>query len=92
MANSRNYDSSLNGNLNVIGKKIQEYRENADISRQALSNKLMIIGIDIPSNSIYDIEVGTRTIVDYEICAIAKVLKLPVQDLLIDYYNSLDNI
>lgn len=91
MANSRNY-SVLNGKLNIIGNKIQEYRENSSLSRQVLSNKLMILGIDISANSIYDIEAGTRTVVDFEICAIAKVLKVPVENLLIDYYNSLDNI
>lgn len=49
------------------------------------------MGFDIPANSIYDIEVGTRTITDFEICAIAKALKIPVESLLTDYYNSLDN-
>lgn len=91
MANSRNY-SMLNGKLNVIGEKIYKYRIEHDLSRQFVSDKLMILGFDISANSIYDIEKGTRTITDYEICAIAKVFKLPVGKLLEDYYNSLENI
>lgn len=51
----------------------------------------MIMGYDIPSASIYDIEVGTRTVSDYEICAIAKALNINVTDLLEDYYNSIES-
>ena len=88
MANSRNYQI-LNGKLNVTGKLIKYYREKLNLSRQVLSNKLIMIGVDIPANSIYDIENGTRTVVDFEICAIAKVLKINVNDLLNEYYNSI---
>ena len=90
MANARNY-SILNGKLNVVGNQIQKYRKDANISRQTLSDRLMIMGFDISANSIYDIENGTRTVVDYDICAIAKALKIPVQNLLMDYYNSIEN-
>lgn len=92
MANSRNYPSALNGNLNAIGTKIYQYRKKLNLSEQELSNRLIMLGIDIPVKSIYHIEQGTRTVVDFEICAIAKVFKIPVQYLLDDYYNSLDNI
>lgn len=90
MANSRNYSNIPNGKLNVIGSKIQLYRKEFPLSRQELSDKLILLGIDIPEKAIYHLEKGTRTIVDFEICAIAKVLKIPVQNLLIDYYDSLD--
>ena len=91
MANSRNY-STLDGKLNVTGKLINQYREKLNLSRQVLSDKLIMIGIDIPANSIYDIEAGTRTVVDFEVCAIAKIFKIPVEYLLNDYYNSLENV
>lgn len=92
MANSRNYSNIANGKLNVTGKIVEKYRKQSKLSRQALSNKLILIGIDISSSSIYDIEKGLRTLADYEICAISKVLKLPADALLIDYYNSLDEL
>ncbi len=34
----------------------------------------MIMVIDIPVQSIYDLETGNRGILDYELCAIAKCL------------------
>lgn len=89
MANTRNYPSSLKGNLNVIGSKIYEYRKKLNLSEQAFSDKLILLGVDIPAKSIYHIEAGTRTVVDFEICAIAKILGISVQELLNDYYNSL---
>ena len=92
MANKRNYDSSLNSKKNITGYKIQQYRKNLNLTKQELSNRLIMLGVDIPSKSIYHIEKGTRTVVDFEICAIAKILKIPVQNLLNDYYNSLDAI
>lgn len=51
-----------------------------------------MIGFDVPANSIYEIKAGKRTIVDYEICAIAKVLKISVNNILNYYYNSLDSV
>lgn len=92
MANSRDFSNLPKGTVNITAKIIEKYRKNAKLSRKSLSDKLLLIGFDISMNAIYDIEKGTRTVTDYEICAIAKALKLPIQDLLIDYYNSLDEI
>lgn len=89
MANAKNY-SVLNGKLNITGLVIKDFRVKYNLSRQQLSDKLMIMGYDIPANSIYDIEVGTRTVSDYEICAIAKALTISVSELLDSYYNSID--
>ena len=50
------------------------------------------MGYDISANSIYDIEVGARSVADFEICAIAKALELPVQNFLEDYYNTIEAI
>jgi len=91
MANSKNY-SVLNGKLNITGSKILQFRQKSKLSRQALSNKLMIMGYDISANSIYDIEVGARSVADFEICAIAKALELPVQNFLEDYYNTIEKM
>lgn len=91
MSNSRNYNI-LNGKLNITGEIIYKYRKSLNLSRQSLSDKLIMLGIDIPATSIYEIEKGTRTIVDFEICGISKVLKIPPEILLNDYYKSLDNV
>ena len=60
------------------------------MSRQALSDKLILFGIDISSQSIFDIEKGTRTVIDYELCAIAKILDTTSDELMEDFKHYLD--
>lgn len=90
--NNRKYIDKLNGNLNIVGKKISKIRKEKKISRQHLSNQLMLLGVDISSQSIYDIENGLRTIVDYELCAIAKTLNTTADELMQDFKNYIDSI
>lgn len=78
------------GKLNVIGTNIKYYRELNNIPYQKLSNMLMLYGIDIHKQSIYNIEIGIRTVVDYEICAFAKCFNITPNDLLKDYFNNLE--
>ena len=52
----------------------------------------MLIGIDISTQSIYDIEIGKRTVLDYELCAFAKVLNTSADELLKDFKASLDKV
>ena len=85
MNNSR----KVNGNLNVVGNKIKHYRESNNLSYQKLSDKLMLLGVDIHKQAIYNIEIGKRTVVDYELCAFAKCFGITVNDLTDEYYNNL---
>lgn len=80
MKNSRNF----NGKLNIIGDKIKFYRIKNKLSYQKLSDKLMLMGIDIHKQALYRIEHGQRTIVDYELFALAKCLNISLDDLLVD--------
>ena len=77
------------GNLNVVGEKIKYYRELNKLSYQKLSDKLMLLGIDIHKQAIYNIEVGKRTIVDFELCAFAKCFGISVNDLTDEYFEKL---
>lgn len=79
------------GKLNVIGENIKFYREKAGISYQKLSDKLMILGIDIHKQALYNIEIGIRTVVDYELCAIAKCLNITINDLVKDYWEEINS-
>lgn len=90
--NTRKYIDKLDGKLNTIGNNIKIAREKQKISRQTLSDKLMILGIDISAQSIFDIETGSRTVVDYELCAIAKILNISADILLKDFKKYLDSI
>lgn len=85
MNNSRKSD----GKLNVVGDKIRYYRQKNNYSYQALSDKLMLLGIDIHKQAIYNIEKGIRTVVDYELCAFAECFKISVNDLVKDYKETL---
>lgn len=82
MANSRR---KYNDKMNISGMRVKEYRKLRKLSREELSNKLMLIGIDVPGQAIANLENGTRTIVDYELCGIAEVLDISILDLLKDY-------
>ena len=90
--NARKYLENLNGKINTIGKNIQNKREKLGYSRQYVSDRLMNYGIDISSHSLYDIEIGKRTIIDYELAAIAKILEISADELLKDFYKFLDNV
>ncbi len=78
-----------NEKSNVIGPIIQKLRKSQKMSREALSNKLMMLGIDINSDGIYKIEKGRRIIKDFELSAFSIVLNVPETELLKDFKNEL---
>ena len=90
MSNNRNPYNGLKGRLNVTGENINRIRVQQNLSAQALSDKLILFGIDISSQSIFDIEKGTRTVIDYELCAIAKILDTTSDELMEDFKHYLD--
>lgn len=85
MRNARNKE----GQLNVVANKIRYYRELNNLSYQKLSDKLMLYGIDIHKQAIYNIEKGKRTVVDYELCGFAKCFNIDVNALVSDYFDEL---
>lgn len=90
--NTRKYIDNLGGKLNIVGNNIKIAREKNNLSRQTISDQLMILGIDISSQSIFDIETGSRTVIDYELCAFAKILNTTTDALLKDFRTYLDKI
>lgn len=83
---SRKYDVLAN----VTGKEIQRLRKQNHLSRAALSNKLMMLGIDINYDGIYKIEKGRRIVKDFELAAIVKVLGTTESDLLKRFSDTLN--
>lgn len=86
MKNSRNTE----GKLNIIGDKIRKYRKLNNLSYEKLSKMLMLHGVNIHRQAIYNIEKGIRTVVDYEICGFAKCFNITVNDLVEDYFSKMD--
>ena len=82
--------SKYNNQLSVIGPIISKYRQNKNLSQNELSTKLLLIGIDIPKNSIQKLECGNRSIKDFEIAGVCKVLNITPNDLLNDFIKNLD--
>ncbi len=80
MKNSGKYEN----NLNIVGKTLKEIRIKKGISFEKLSNGLLLLGINIPVNCN-----NQRTVRDYELCAIAKVLDINVLDLLNPFIEKL---
>ena len=76
---------------NVVGTKIKNLRKSQKMSRATLSNKLMMLGIDINADGIYKIEKGTRIVKDFELSAFAIVLNISESDLLKAFREDLQN-
>ncbi|MBR2405674.1 MAG: helix-turn-helix transcriptional regulator [Clostridia bacterium] len=68
--------------MNLIGDKVRQYRQERNMSQQALSNKLELLGVYVCRGSISRIEEHLRTVTDVELCAIATVLKVDITALL----------
>ena len=85
---SRKYDN----NSNIIGNVIENIRKSKKMSRAELSNKLMILGIDINQDGIYKVEKGRRIVKDFELVAFSIVLGISESDLLSDFRKKLLDI
>ena len=69
---------------NISGENIAKIRKAIvpTVSQRALADKLQLCGIDVDKNAIQRIECGKRFVTDIELVAIAKVLDVPILDLL----------
>ena len=79
-----------NGKLNVISKNVRRYRESQNLSLANLSDKLQLMGIDIPKSSLQNIENGKRIVKEYEFYGLCKIFNVSMEDMLKDFINDLD--
>lgn len=66
---------------NVVGDKVRKYRIERNLSQKELSERLEMYAIYICRGSISRIERHERTVTDYELRAIAEVLKVSIYEL-----------
>ena len=66
---------------NVVGNKVRKYRLEKHMSQKELSERLETYAIYVCRGSISRIERHERTVTDYELRAIAKVLEVNMEDL-----------
>lgn len=67
--------------FNIIGNKLKEYREKANISQDTLSNKLALLGITLYQVDIFKIEKNERTVRDFELWGICTILNVKAEEL-----------
>lgn len=71
----------LNGNFNIISKNLLKYRNIRGLSQPDLSRELALLGVTLYNNDIYKIEHNKRTVKDYELYALIKVLNISFEQL-----------
>lgn len=80
MSNKR---KKYNNNFNISGLNIKKIRNEKKISREALSNKLLLEeNLDLRPELITKIENNNRTVCDYELKFLSKVLNVDISKLL----------
>lgn len=87
MKNSGKYEN----NLNIIGPILRKKRKEKNFSFEQLSNKLQLLGINIPVTCLHRIENNQRTVRDYELCALAIALDIDIKELINPFINTLKN-
>lgn len=67
---------------NIVGNNIKKYRLELGMSQKDLSDRLETYAIYICRGSISRIESHERTVTDFELKAMAQVLKVSIEDLI----------
>ena len=67
---------------NIIGPRVRKIRLSYDLTQLQLAEKLQLAGYEMDRITIVRIENGTRFVPDYEVKAIAQVLRVSPNDLL----------
>lgn len=70
------------GRKNICGNRVREARQKCRMTQSDLAAKLQVSEIIIERDSISRIETGTRFVADYELKALAEILKTDIQWLL----------
>ena len=73
---------SENGENNICGKKVAEYRKQMKKSQRELADSLQLLGLDVDKNAVQRIESGKRFVTDIEIVYMSKALNITVEELL----------
>lgn len=70
------------GRRNICGERVRMARLAKRISQETLAAKMQTLGVNIAQDAISNIEAGRRLVMDYELCAFASVLQVPIEELL----------
>ncbi len=71
----------FNGNTNIVSEIIRRERIKQNMSLSDLSNKLQLLGVCLYKSDLFLIENNRRTVKDFELIALFKVLKIDYTEL-----------
>ena len=78
--------------LNVIGPILRNKRKEQNLSFEQLSNKLLLLGVNIPITCLHRIENNQRTVRDYELCALSLALNIDIHELVDEFLEKLNSL
>lgn len=70
------------GDKNICGANIERVRKQLGMKQTTLVSKMQLLGVDINPSSLSKLEGQTRSVTDIELKAIAKILGVPIEELL----------
>ncbi len=83
--------SYYNAESNLIARRLRQLRKERGLSQEELAAQLQLLGVDISQPLISKIEQNRRFVKDYELTCICQVLQVSLQDLLADFYDTLES-
>ena len=69
------------GNKNICGANVERIRKALGMKQTTLVSKMQLLGVDINPSSLSKLEGQTRVATDMELKAIAKILNVPMEEL-----------
>lgn len=75
-------NKGINGENNICGKQVAQYRKQLGKSQRELADALQLLGLDVDKNAIQRIESGKRFVTDIEIVYLGQALNVSVTELL----------
>lgn len=69
------------GSKNICGANVERIRKQHGMKQVTLAAKMQLMGVDINPSSLSKLEGQTRSATDIEVKAIARILRVPMEEL-----------
>ncbi len=76
-------NKTADGNNNLCGKRVAQFRIAMKISQRELADRLQLVGLDMDKNAVQRIEAGKRFVTDIELVGLAEILHKTLDELLL---------
>lgn len=74
---------SYQGKKNLCGKQVRKYRKEMGVTQTEFAARLQLCNVILDQKAISRIELEERVVADYELWAMAKVLEVTIEDLIL---------